>query len=150
MRLISYLLATLLTVAPAPAKQNGCTHYQVYYRVPCTPGKLCAAVDTPKEQWKENFKQNREAWQDWADKQGNGGYCGGWCKNVDRQYMPGSAWTWSMRCIAPRMKRKTETAMPNVTMGLERTSEHRECNVNCSPNSGSFVNQGCGFIFGDC
>lgn len=164
MHFTSYLLSTLLAVAPALVLARDCTHFETFYQVPC-PNNKCRKSQTPiqsnpihspqkpnndtaggkLEDYGYAFRTNENEFETWAGLDGNGYSCGGWCQTVKRKEMGAAGYTFQMRCVAPRMRKWFATGMPGYKEGLERTVTNRACDVSCTPNDAPFNGQHCEF-----
>ncbi|TLD28020.1 Protein transport protein [Venturia nashicola] len=152
----SYLLpTTLLAMLPAMVSARGCTHYEVTYIVPCPDDKCKGGAI---EDYEYAFRTNANEFETWADKAGVGGYCGGFCQDVQRRTWgkigqtakDGAGYTFTMRCVAARMGKIWSEGIPAYREGLERIMENRACDVSCSPSGAPFSGQNCEFLYGDC
>ncbi|QDS73045.1 hypothetical protein FKW77_009384 [Venturia effusa] len=131
MHVTSYLLAPLLTAAPASVYAHGCQHFETVYHVSCDSRGTCQSkgLDSHKYQ----LKQNKDAWEAWAKIEGNGGYCGGKCEepvNIKPAGTDGTGTSWAIRCRAARMHKAWASGPPSPIGDIQRIDNY-QCNVHC-------------------
>ncbi|QDS69230.1 hypothetical protein FKW77_001170 [Venturia effusa] len=150
MHIASYLFAALLIPAPATAPAHLCTQYRTIYMVPCDDTKkhCSAGNDTLAANYDKAFQENKATFEQWATWFGTGGVCGGVCTVVYKSSRPEyTGLTYAMNCFVARLRRKVTEPWPNMTGGIERASEDRQCNVYCDTVR---KGQSCNFVYGHC
>ncbi|QDS68967.1 hypothetical protein FKW77_008880 [Venturia effusa] len=151
MHFTSYLITTLLTVAPALVHANDCEHWQSIYVLKCdVPNKGPDPVPTAcrngtLEEHLPIFKKTRRNFMDFAYL--NGGFCSGGCYDVVKKMKGRLGWTFQMTCLIPRANKKHIGKFKEPPQDLERLDDHK-CDVNCMPAIGA--NQDCYVSFGRC
>ncbi|RDI80461.1 hypothetical protein Vi05172_g9546 [Venturia inaequalis] len=142
---LSHLLQILLVATPFVVFARDCTHFTTIYVVPC-PNKICPTGS--KKDYKDAFDTNRDAFVTWAERDGVGSGCGGYCTNIRRARLGRDyvGETWVLQCYVPRLRRVTDQGIPGYLKGLQRIHERRACDVECGTN----LFNGCIFNFGKC
>ncbi|RDI89530.1 hypothetical protein Vi05172_g109 [Venturia inaequalis] len=145
MYILSYLLPILLVTTPFVFARD-CTQFKTIYVVPC-PNKICPNGE--KKDYQDAFVTNERAFKAWANRDGVGSGCSGFCTRMRRASLGKDyvGYTWVMSCYVPRLRDVTDQGIPAYQKGLERIHQRRACDVSCKTN---IFGEGCIFSFGKC
>ncbi|QDS75409.1 hypothetical protein FKW77_003193 [Venturia effusa] len=166
MRINSYLVTLLLTLAPAavyaqlqgrprgqPVVETGqfCSQFMISYQVDCNRiNRYCGAGELKEmsTQHKEGLDDAKKNFLRWANTEGNAGTCGGYCTETYKstpKHFAGS--TYYVDCFAARMKDFPLTALRKPLPGIHVAFRDAVCDVFCEPDG---KKRTCNFKYDKC